>query len=190
MKDQEKTELLKHSYFYHITSIKELELYPRGALKMIVSPYKVLNDYGIDTSILTNYKVLILPENIEDKNEDEFKDTIDSLSLYKNLKASRIECANSNDLGLDTYFFERRGADIWLGTVWILENVVVPFVLFAICDKINNHKKNETEEDISALKVLETQVHLNLRFPNGSKIKYDGDAKTLSLILETFAKRE
>lgn len=156
---------------------------------MIGSHYDILKKYGIDSSILTNYTVLLLPENIETKKDgDEFEDTSDSLSLYKILKSEGIECANSNDLGVDSYLFERRGEEIWLGTIWILEKFVIPCLITIISTKYLNNRKTTAKDKKLPLEVTEKQAHLNLRLPNGSQIKYDGDVKTLLAILETFIK--
>ena len=146
---------------------------------MIGSHYDTLKKLGIDRPILNNYTVLLLPENIETKKDnDEFEDTIDSLSLYKILKSEGIECANSNDLGIDSYFFERRGGDIWLGSIWIIEKLIIPSLIPIISAKYLSAQKTGTEDDNLSLEVMEKQAHLNLRLPNGNQIKYDGDPKT------------
>lgn len=154
---------------------------------MIGSHYDTLRNLGIDKSIITNYTVLLLPENIETKiDDDEFEDTIDSLSLYKILKSEGIECANSKDLGIESYLFDRRGGDIWLGTIWIIEILIIPFLISIISAKYLNGQKTVTDEEKLPFGVTEKQAHLNLRLPNGNQINYSGDVKTLLSILKTF----
>ncbi len=149
-------------------------------INLIGSHYDTLKDYGIDIKVLKDYSVLLLPENIESKKEgDEFQDAPGSILLYKFLRSEGIKCANSKDMGIDSCLFERRGGDIWLGTIWILENCFFPLIINIISYKILQNHGNKTEDN---------QAHLDLRLPNGDHIKYDGNVKTLYSLLHSLEK--
>lgn len=125
--------------------------------------------------VVKDYSVLLLPENIESKKEnDEFQETVDSMLLHKFLRSEGIKCANSKDIGINSYFIERRGGDLWLGTIWIVENLIAPIVVEIIVYKILKSREQKDEN---------CQVHLDLRFPNGDRVKYDGDIKRLCSLL-------
>jgi len=144
-------------------------------VNLIGSHYDILSGFGVNIQVLKKYSVLLLPENIESKRDtDEFQDASGSVLMYKLLRSEGIKCANSKDIGIDSYLFERRGGDIWLGTIWILENLISPFVIGIILHKFLKSQEQEYEN---------CQVHLDLRFPNGDHIKYDGDIKKLCLLL-------
>lgn len=144
---------------------------------LIGSHYDTLSGLGVDMKELKNYSVLLLPENIESKKEtDEFQDASGSVLMYKLLRAEGVKCANSKDIGIDSYLFERRGGDIWLGTIWILENLIFPIVSSIIVYKILESRGQKDEN---------CQVHLDIRFPNGDHIKYDGNTKKLYSLLHS-----
>lgn len=146
-------------------------------IKLIGSHYDTLKDYGIDIKELKGYSVLLLPENIESKKEgDEFQDAPGSILLYKFLRSEGVRCANSKDMGIDSCLFEKRGGDIWLGTIWVLENCFAPLIIGIILDRILQSRADKTENN---------QAHLDLRLPNGDHIKYDGNVKTLYSLLHS-----
>lgn len=149
-------------------------------INLIGSHYDILKDFGVDLEVLKDYSVLLLPENIESKKEnDEFQDAGDSISIYKLLRFEGIKCANSKDIGINSYLFERRGEELWLGTIWILENLICPLVIDIILYKYLKSRGQEHEN---------RQVHLDLHFSNGDHIKYDGDIKKLCLLLSYLEK--
>lgn len=146
-------------------------------MELIGSHCDILDNYDIDIEKLKDYSVILLPENIESKKEDDkFRVAPDSISLYKILKSHGIKCANSNDLGIDSYIIERRGGDYWLGTIWILQYLVTPIVLNIISDRILKSVESKKNNN---------RAHLDLRFPNGDHLRYDGEVKTLCLLIHS-----
>jgi hypothetical protein len=72
-------------------------------------------------------------------NKDgEMLDPTDGIVLSKWLKAAGLRCASSADLNLSPKTIERRGFDLWLGTVWVLEHAAFPIVATVISSIIRS----------------------------------------------------
>ena len=148
---------------------------------MIQPAMHKLASLGVDLNKVKEYQILCLPENYESStNTNELHDAGNAIDLSKQLKATGVKCANSFDLGLDIGVLEKRGADLWLGVVWVLDYVAVPLVVGVISSML----ASEVYDRLKAKK----QIHLSLYLQKGdelTKIKYDGDSETLGQILSS-----
>ena len=137
---------------------------------------ELLEELGVNTTELPQYQVLCLPENIE--NEVETSTLVDSegaIALSKLLKAEKIACANSYDLGLHTRVRERRSSEYYLGCIWILEHAALPIIAGVLArligervlERLSSRGKSQVRADIKII-----DGHIN------ADIKFNGDAET------------
>jgi len=151
-----------------------------------VETFKFLSELGVDPNVASQYQILCLPENIENQTEtNPLADSGESINLSKLLKEKGVKCANSYDLGLNSKTSERRGADLWLGSIWILEHGVLPLLIGVLgrllgekiqkkLDAGNQLKASQKSDDSQ-----ETKVHADIKVIDGklsAEIKYNGDA--------------
>lgn len=91
---------------------------------------KLSNELDINLDIISQYQILCLPENIENQSENsDLIDAGDSIILSKLLKEEGLKCANSHNLGLSAKVAERRGVDLWFGSIWILDHAALPILI-------------------------------------------------------------
>lgn len=142
--------------------------------------------HGISVDDIKGLQVLVLPENFNSASDKEsLIEASDSLNMSKIFKEEGIKCANAFDLGLDVPALERRGSDIWLGQIFILDNVALPLIINVLTAFIQNKisKKSKTKTNLEP----EGKVHLELKMhKNGNinKLSYNGDSKTLVKVLQ------
>ncbi len=142
--------------------------------------------HGISVEDIKGLQVLVLPENFNSASDKEsLIEASDSLNMSKIFKEEGIKCANAFDLGLDVPALERRGSDIWLGQIFILDNVALPLIINVLTAFIQNKisKKSKTKTNLEP----ERKVHLELKMhKNGNinKLSYNGDFKTLVKVLQ------
>jgi len=133
----------------------------------------VLERFGIDPKQIGDYDVLCLPESFQDaESVEQLFDTVESIDLCKLLKSERLSCANSADLGLNIRYRDRRAADLWLGTLWILQAAIMPIVYSVIGAAIYawmNRKLGQKQEAPSY--VINQTIHLNLIISDGESWK-------------------
>lgn len=133
---------------------------------------------GAKKEKILSYDILLLPDDIEsNKSKEDIYDTNDSIELYKLLKSKGINCANSYDLNFKVNLLDRRSIDIWLGAIWILNQLMVPTALSLMMDWFKLKK----------VKVSDI-VHLDMKIKKGdffTHLKYDGNSETLIQILNT-----
>ncbi|MGZ4852223.1 MAG: hypothetical protein ACXV3D_03410 [Halobacteriota archaeon] len=128
----------------------------------------VLDRFGINLKQIDSYDVLCLPENIQDvESVEQLYDTPESIDLCKMLKSQGLKCANSFDLGVDLGFKDRRAADLWLGTFWILQNAAIPAICTAIGTAVGTLAgiRFAKEKEAAPTTVNQTVIHLALVFP-------------------------
>lgn len=150
---------------------------------------ELLNElrHGITSDLISEYQVLILPENFDHAPDKEsLIEASEALAISKILKSNGIKCANSFDLGFDVPTLERRASDIWLGQILIIDDIALPFFINIITNYIqvwlSKSAKNELK-DVPKPKVhVEIKMHKNGRL---DKMKYDGDGETLNTILKS-----
>jgi hypothetical protein len=138
---------------------------------------------GIKEEQINGLDVIILPENFNG-DQDVF-DGQDAITLSKLLKQQNIKCANSFDLNLDAPTKERRGNDIWLGQLYILNDFVLPIVTGVIgsllATAIADRKKRK---DLRApASNVHAEISINKR-DGITNIQYSGDPEALVKILK------
>lgn len=143
--------------------------------------FKILEGFGVPSATIENYQILCLPENIyQAKTKEDLLDSGDSATVSKELKVKGAMCGNSYDLGLRPRVRIRKGLDIWLGVVFVVQSIVLPFLISAIANIATSRMLNS-----------DSKIHLNLRIKNGKNvtaIDYEGDPETLQRILDALKK--
>lgn len=144
---------------------------------------------GIKEEQINGLDVIILPENFNG-DQDVF-DGQDAITLSKLLKQQNIRCANSFDLNLDAPTKERRGNDIWLGQLYILNDFVLPIVTGVIgsllAAAIADRKKRK---DLRApASNVHAEISINKR-DGITNIQYSGDPEALVKILKVLESEE
>ncbi|WMN11511.1 hypothetical protein QYS49_38635 [Marivirga salinae] len=142
--------------------------------------------HGISADDIKDFQVLVLPENFNSVSDKEnLIEASDSLNMSKIFKEEGLKCANSYDLGLDVPALERRGSDIWLGQIFILDNVALPIILNVLTtfiqSKISRKSKKKTISEPEGKVHLELKMHKN---GNVNKLSYKGDSETLIKVLD------
>lgn len=155
--------------------------------------FKFLSELGVDPNVASQYQILCLPENIENQTEtNPLADSGESITLSKLLKEKGVKCANSYDLGLNSKTSERRGVDLWLGSIWILEHIALPILIGVLTRLLGEkiQKKLDTANQLKASQKFddsqETKVHVDIKFiidGKLSEIKYNGDADTFLKVI-------
>lgn len=139
--------------------------------------------FGLTYDKISSYDVICLPENISNaSNKNELFDSPDAITLVKLLKAQRIKCANSLDLEFDPQILERRSREKWFGVVYLRNNVVIPIFVSVLGTLL----AELISESIKSSDTPIPKVHIELKIEksnNVTTLKYDGDAKTLLIIL-------
>jgi hypothetical protein len=142
--------------------------------------------HGISVDDIKDFEVLVLPENFNSASDKEsLIEASDSLNMSKIFKEEGLKCATAFDLGFDVPALERRGSDIWLGQIFILDHIALPLIINVLTIFIQNKisKKSKTKTNIEP----EGKVHLELKMhKNGNinKLSYNGDSKTLVKVLK------
>lgn len=137
-----------------------------------------LREFGILPDKINEYQVLCLPENVESASSvEQLFDADDAVNLSKQLKAAGIKCGNSFDLGLECGVLERRGEDLWLGLIWIVNSIAIPLVVSTLGSILASIIRSKSKRN----------VHLSLYLSKSegiTKLKYDGDPETLLQLLK------
>lgn len=127
----------------------------------------------VPADVFSGSTVLVLPENLNSvKAASELQDTDDGIMLAKFLKSRGMSCKTAYDVGLRPKIFDRRGIDIWLGVVWIVENVAAPTVAGLLAAYLTT-KYQQSESNT---------VHLSLKIQDGertSDVEYSGSMTPL-----------
>ncbi|TWT55489.1 hypothetical protein [Allorhodopirellula solitaria] len=149
---------------------------------------EIASKLGVEQAKLEGVAVLVLPEKVDSEEINEVCDAHDSVLLAKQLKQAGIPCRTAYDLGVEPRVLDRRGADVWLGMLWLfLENTALPATVDCICDWVS--EKRNAEHDDSADK--ETRIHVELRMQrknNTSTIKFDGSVDEFREVMKTVKK--
>lgn len=137
--------------------------------------------FDLDSNIYSKYDVLCLPENYGSREQVDASGTLD---LYKELKASGLSCANSYDLGLKSQTIARRGDDLWLGQIFIINDFVIPLVMSLLEQYISNYfSTNKSQVILTDEPKINVELKLNKK-GKISKIKYDGKSEDLLKIIK------
>lgn len=148
----------------------------------------VADGLGVAVNDLTGVTVLVLPENVTAaKSRDEMYDTDDSLFLAKTLKSRGVACKTAYDLGVRPKVMDRRGADIWLGVIWLfLENGGFPLAVSVISEWVKSKfLPNKTEAEAPNAEES-TTIHVELRVQQkkrASTFRFTGPASHFVTVL-------
>lgn len=138
---------------------------------------------GINPETLESFDVLCLPENY---GAAEMVDSSETLDLYKALKEADFSCANSYDLGLESKIITRRGGDIWLGQIYVINDVVIPALMAFLEHYLtNNFSIGRRQVNLTG----EAKVHMEIKFSKKgkiSKIKFDGSCEDALKIVKAY----
>lgn len=137
---------------------------------------------GISPNILKGFDVLCLPENF---GAPEQVDSSETLDLCKELKSQGISCANSYDLGLEAKIITRRSDDLWLGQIFIINDLIIPAVMAVLEHYIvSNFSLSDKQVSLTG----DPKVHLELKMNKKgkiSKLKFDGNSEDLVKIIKS-----
>ncbi len=145
---------------------------------------KDLWNLGIEEDLIKGLDIIILPENY-DENRDNLYDAQDSITISKLLKEEGVSCANSYDLNLDLPTKDRKSSDVWIGQMYILNDLIVPMVVGVLQSYLQPlilQRKNRRDSRAPA-----ADVHTEIKIFKGAdetSISYKGDPETLIKILE------
>jgi len=138
---------------------------------------------GINPATLGSFDILCLPENY---GAPEMVDSSETLDLYKTFKEAGFSCANSYDLGLESKIITRRGDDIWLGQIYVINDFVIPALMAVLEHYItNNFSIGRRQVNLTD----EAKVHMEIKFSKKgkiSKIKFDGSCEDALKIVKAY----
>jgi hypothetical protein len=120
---------------------------------------ELLGKFGISRSQIRDYQILCLPENFDEAaSMDELLDTKQGVNLCEQFKQAGLKTANSFDLKIHQDYYHRKSAiDLWLGTIWVLDYVVLSLVVNIIGSLIAQ-RLNEFWESVKNKPVLLSQM--------------------------------
>lgn len=143
----------------------------------------VLELGSIKPEAIKSFDILCLPENY---GSTDMVDSSGTLDFYKTLKEEGFSCANSYDLDINSKVIERRGNDIWLGQLFIINDFVIPGVMAALEYFIIKRFSSDTKQ----LSLTgEPEIHMEIKFNKKgkiSKIKFDGSSKDALKIIKAY----
>lgn len=154
-----------------------------GASEMLEMEIEKIRSLGLNPERLKDFQVLCLPENFDSvTTREDLLDTSETADLSKHLREAGLQCANSFDLGIQARVIERRGMDLWLGVLWILDNLALPVFVSVVAGLLLKRLRSRNSK--------ETTVHVKIRLQANNQmtnIKYDGDSDTFIKILQGIA---
>jgi len=145
---------------------------------------------GIKEEQINDFDIVILPENY-DENKENLYDSQDSITISKLFKAEGISCANSFDLNLDLPTKDRKGNDVWIGQMYILNDLVVPLlvgVLQTYLEPLIFQRKNRRDDRAPA-----ADVHVDIKILKGddeTSFSYKGDPEAFIRIMNALKNTE
>lgn len=130
------------------------------------------------------YQIIFIPENRSSNNEANiWYRPVDATSFEKALRAQNVSIAGAGEMSLKSEYLDRRSADVWLGTIWILEKMVIPFVISVLANQflkaINVPREEETNKETQ---VIHTTIYFDQK--NVSKVDFEGDPRALIEIMK------
>jgi hypothetical protein len=142
--------------------------------------------FGITEEQLSNFQIIILPENYSNTTEqEELSEAINTLDLFKELKKHDINCATIEDFGISPVILDRWSSDKWFGTVYLRDKVALPILTNAIAALIVFQVTTQNPE---GKVITKPDIHIELKIQEDStitSINYDGDGETFLKILES-----
>ena len=144
---------------------------------------------SIEPEALAEVEVLFLPERFgKDTKDRPQRDTYDGIALAKEAKHVGVQCRTAFDLGAKPKVLERRGLDIWAGTIWILEQAAVPVIVSVLSAYIASRvlRGTNTGDSSPPQGDPESTIHIEFRIQKHgtiTTIQYDGPANDLLAML-------
>jgi hypothetical protein len=139
---------------------------------------------GVAEELIERFAALCLPENLlAASRREDLLDSQDSVDLAKRLKAAGVLCGTSYDLTPEAATVQRRGGDLWLGTVWILDPQATGLIAEVIIRKLSGWLERTMSR--------KARVHLRLRLRANrevAEIGYSGGGRTLIRIMDGLRK--
>ncbi len=144
-----------------------------------------LRNLGVDVERLNDYDFLLLPENLREAgSREELYDAGSSINLAKSLRAEGAKVATSYDLTPEARTLERRGAELWFGTVWVMSAVALPLAISVLANMITGWQASRIASK-DGKGIMRTNVKIRLkRGDNIVNIDFDGDPEALVDVLE------
>lgn len=148
----------------------------------------VAKTLGVAVNQLAASTVLVLPENIwTAESPDELYDADDLVFLAKTLKSKGVSCKTAYDFGARPKVMNRRGADVWLGVIWLfLENGGFPLAVNVMSDWLKNKFLANKPRMESSVADEPSTIHIELRVQRkkrASTLKFTGPASDLVAVL-------
>jgi len=133
----------------------------------------------VEDAAIEQFQVLCLPENLLSAfRAEDLLDSQDAVDLAKRLREGGISCATSLELTPAAGTLQRRGGDLWLGIVWLLQ----PSAAAGFVKILSRKLKSDSMRNKGRWK-----VHIRLRIQQAdgtAEISYAGDGQTLCNLLE------
>lgn len=147
----------------------------------------LLKALSIDAAMLGDASVLVLPENVGNLPAgEELKDTDEGIHLAKHLKSEGVGCKTAYDFGIRPKVIERRGVDVWLGVIWIIDFAVLPIFVNLLSAWIQGRYLKSLSGSDSSTFTEPPKMHLKLNVKSGkdvTSIDFDGSAEDFAAIL-------
>ncbi|HEX4070905.1 MAG TPA: hypothetical protein VHX68_07030 [Planctomycetaceae bacterium] len=147
---------------------------------------------GIAPSEIENLAILLLPENLDSASSPtELNDTPDSIELAKALKRQGVPCKTAFDLNLTPRVKDRRGIDIWLGVIWLLQNAALPIAVGVLSNWLTGKIRAERPDRAAGPtdRTSSVTVHAEIRIEGTagqSRVRFDGPASVFLRVIATF----
>ena len=152
---------------------------------MVENLEAICSRHGIDPGLARQCDLLLLPDGITSSTTD-LVESVDSITLAKMLKSNGLKCQTMYDLGLPKKVLERRGEELWLGTVWFVCNVVLPTAISVFSNYLYEKAKGALprtkQSGHTSLLVNVTLIVQKGETP--TQLNFSGDVDLLLQILE------
>jgi hypothetical protein len=140
-----------------------------------------MDKLAIPDGALDGVDFLVLPQNADTDPIDKLRETSDGVDFAKHLRSQGKSLRTAYDFNSEMKVFDRRAADVWLGALWILNEVAAPVLVGTLLLWLNSKFQGSKRGD----------VHLELLVKSGSKfgkMKFDGPMNCLEKLLAGFDK--
>jgi hypothetical protein len=156
---------------------------------------ELLSKLLLDRRLMDDYQVLCLPENFDGAASiDELYDTRDGINLCKKFRDNGLKSGNSFDLKIHNNFYGRKSLDIWLGTLWVLDKLVLPLVVSIVGSIIGppiyTHIKGKMQKERRPPNLLPI-AHFTLIIRKGNELQileFKGDSAAVISSLDKLVK--
>jgi hypothetical protein len=143
---------------------------------------------GIPLSELEDTAVLVLPENVDcAPSPTDLYDTADSIELAKAFKSQGVSCKTAFDLKVRPSVKDRRGVDIWVGVIWLVQNTALPIALGVLSNWLTGKLRADGSDRVAnSPGASNPMIHTEIRIEDTagqSRIQFDGPVAVLLNVL-------